>query len=71
MLIKDCTSQNENLINEAIQMNSNRHKNLISMYGVGFIKSNPTCIVLEYADLGDLLVYLRKQRDSNVSELLL
>lgn len=55
------------LIKEAISLNSFNHANLINFYGVLVNENNePTYIILEYMNMGDLLTFLRKSRSSKV-----
>ncbi len=43
-----------------------KHKNLLEFYGMCFNGRNPKYIILEYADMGDLLALLRKYRPTKV-----
>ena len=55
------------LIKEAlITANLKEHKNILQLHGICFDLEEPKYIILEYADMGDLLAYLRKIRTSNV-----
>ena len=54
------------LIKEAIISMNLKHKNLLEFYGICLSDKNPKYIVLEYADMGDLLAILRKYRTSKV-----
>jgi serine/threonine protein kinase len=54
------------LIKEAIISMNLKHKNLLESYGICLSDKNPKYIVLEYADMGDLLSLLRKHRTSKV-----
>lgn len=67
-MLKEKSEINEkkDLIDEAVYINSIKHKNLIGIYGIGYDYTDPICIVLEYADLGDLLAYLRANRCTSV-----
>ena len=54
------------LIKEAIISMNLKHKNFLEFYGICLGDKCPKYIVLEYADLGDLLGLLRKHRSSQV-----
>lgn len=54
------------LVKEAIISMNLKHKNLLEFYGICLSEKSPKYIVLEYADLGDLLSLLRKYRTSQV-----
>jgi serine/threonine protein kinase len=57
------------LIREAISLNSFTHPNLIQLHGICLDKNNgndPKYIILEYMNTGDLLSYLRANRNTNV-----
>lgn len=56
------------LIKEAISLNSFNHPNLVDFYGILVNQNNePTFIILEFMNMGDLLSYLRKSRSSKVT----
>jgi serine/threonine protein kinase len=57
------------LIREAVSLNSFTHPNLIQLYGVCLDRNcegDPKYIILEYMNTGDLLSYLRANRNTSV-----
>ena len=58
------------LVKEALSLNSFNHPNLIKFYGVILEKigiNEPKYIVLEFMNTGDLLAFIRANRNNNVS----
>ena len=57
--------QADDIFKEALQMRDMDHRNVMSLVGVCFNKSDP-CIVMPYMENGSLLVNLRKKRQKLV-----
>ena len=53
----------DDLFKEALQMHDLDHRNVMSLVGVYFIKSDP-CIVMPYMENGSLLTHLKKERSN-------
>ena len=52
----------DDLFKEALQMHDLDHRNVMSLVGVYFIKSDP-CIVMPYMEKGSLLTHLKNERN--------
>ena len=57
--------QADDIFKEALQMRDLDHRNVMSLVGVCFNKSDP-CIVMPYMENGSLLTHLRKERQKLV-----
>ena len=57
------TEKPDDLFKEALQMHDLDHRNVMSLVGVYFIKSDP-CIVMPYMENGSLLPHLKKERNN-------
>ena len=53
----------DDIFNEALQMHDLDHRNVMSLVGVYFIKSDP-CIVMPYMENGSLLTHLKNERSN-------
>ena len=53
----------DDLFKEALQMHDLDHRNVMSLVGVYFIKSDP-CIVMPYMEKGSLLTHLKNERSN-------
>ena len=53
----------DDIFKEALQMHDLDHRNVMSLVGLYFIKSDP-CIVMPYMENGSLLTHLKKERQN-------
>ena len=53
----------DDIFKEALQMHDLDHRNVMSLVGLYFIKSDP-CIVMPYMENGSLLAHLKKERQN-------
>ena len=53
----------DDILKEALHMHDLDHRNVMSLVGVYFIKSDP-CIVMPYMENGSLLTHLKKERSN-------
>ena len=53
----------DDIFKEALHMHDLDHRNVMSLVGVYFIKSDP-CIVMPYMENGSLLAHLKRERNN-------
>merc|ERR1719160_1493857 len=62
----DAARQNESALKEAALLRALDHPHIVRYHEVFITRSGSMCLIMDYADGGDLHVRLRKQRDTGL-----